>query len=179
MRIGVPKESLSTETRVALTPETISKLVSSGHTVTVQKSAGNGSGFSDSDYQNAGSELDNSVTVITKDHNQEIKQIIYFDFDKSFLTDVNLKEIKNFLDTNSSQIQEYLIVGHADTKGAKKYNLKLSLERALSIQNILIKYGIDKNNTKIVGKGENELAIKTDDEIAHPANRRAEILPLN
>lgn len=66
MRIGVPKESLSTETRVALTPETISKLVSSGHTVTVQKSAGNGSGFSDSDYQNAGSELDNSVESIAK-----------------------------------------------------------------------------------------------------------------
>ena len=44
---------------------------------------------------------------------------------------------------------------------------------------ILIKFGIEKNNIKILAKGESALAVKTKDEIAHPANRRAEISPIN
>ena len=90
-----------------------------------------------------------------------------------------MKEIENFLTLHKDHIKKYLIVGHADTKGTKKYNLNLSLERALTVQSILIKYGVNINNIKILGKGENELAINTKDEIAHPANRRVEISPIN
>ena len=72
-----------------------------------------------------------------------------------------------------------MIVGHTDTKGTNEYNLKLSLDRATTVQNILIESGINKNDIKIIAKGENELAVKTRDEMAHPANRRAEILPIN
>jgi len=122
---------------------------------------------------------DDSVVVVTKDKNEEIKQIIYFDFDKSNLTNVSLQEIKNFLIQYQSEITKYLIVGHTDTKGTNEYNLKLSLDRATIVQNILIESGINKNDIKIIAKGENELAVKTNDEIAHPANRRAEISPIN
>ena len=120
-----------------------------------------------------------SVAVVTKDKNEKIKQIIYFDFDKSNLTNVSLEEIKNFLTKYESKIAKYLIVGHTDTKGTNEYNLKLSLNRATTVQNILIKSGINKNDIKIIAKGEKELAVKTQDEIAHPANRRAEISLIN
>ena len=40
---------------------------------------------------------DDSVVVVTKDKNKEIKQIIYFDFDKFHLTKVSLQEIENFI----------------------------------------------------------------------------------
>ena len=40
MLIGVPAETLAGETRVAVTPETVKKLVASGHTVRVQAGAG-------------------------------------------------------------------------------------------------------------------------------------------
>jgi len=36
-----------------------------------------------------------------------------------------------------------------------------------------------EQNIKILGKGEIDLNIKTNDEVPHPANRRAEISPLN
>lgn len=124
-------------------------------------------------------DISESVTIVTKDFNEEIRQIIYFDFDKSILTNVSLQEIKNFLTSYRDNIKKYLIVGHTDTKGTKKYNLALSLERALSIQKILISNGINKANIRMIGKGENELTIQTKDEIAHPANRRAEISPIN
>ena len=120
-----------------------------------------------------------SVAVVTKDKNEKVKQIIYFDFDKSILTNISLEEIKNFLTKHKSKIAKYLIVGHTDTKGTNEYNLKLSLNRATTVQNILIKSGINKNDIKIIAKGEKELAVKTQDEIAHPANRRAEISTIN
>ena len=36
-----------------------------------------------------------------------------------------------------------------------------------------------QQNIKILGKGEIDLQIKTNDEVPHPANRRAEISPIN
>ena len=59
------------------------------------------------------------------------------------------------------------------------YNQNLSIERAKTVKSILVKFGIDSKNIKIIGKGENDLRVNTNDEIAHPANRRAEISPLN
>ncbi len=120
-----------------------------------------------------------SVSIVTKNEKNEILQIIYFDFDKSIISEVGLNNIVIFLKKNKDKIKKFLIVGHADTKGSKNYNYNLSLERALSVKKILIQNGIQESAIKVVGKGESDLLIKTDDEIAHPANRRAEISPIN
>jgi len=122
---------------------------------------------------------DDSVSIVTKNSENKILQIIYFDFDKSKLSDVSIEEIKNFINTNKKTIKKFIVVGHTDTMGTKKYNQALSLERAEAIQKILIELGIEKNNIRILGKGEDNLRVQTDDEINHPANRRAEISPLN
>ena len=57
MRIGVPRETASHERRVALVPETVGRLVKSGHVVTVQRDAGAGAGFLDGAYQAAGATM--------------------------------------------------------------------------------------------------------------------------
>jgi alanine dehydrogenase len=57
MIIGVPKEIKSNENRVALTPGGAMELVRRGHTVYVQSSAGEGSGFEDEDYEEAGAKI--------------------------------------------------------------------------------------------------------------------------
>lgn len=70
MIIGVPKEIKNNENRVALTPAGTQELVKRGHSVQVQKSAGNGSGFLDEDYQKAGATLiDNAAEIF---HNAEM-----------------------------------------------------------------------------------------------------------
>ena len=122
---------------------------------------------------------DDSVSIVTKNSENKILQIIYFDFDKSKLSDVSIEEIKNFINTNKKTIKKFIVVGHTDTMGTKKYNQELSLERAEAVQKILIKLGIEKNNIHILGKGEDNLRVQTADEVKHPANRRAEISPLN
>lgn len=57
MIIGIPKEIKNNENRVAVTPAGVKELVGHGHTVYVQKTAGNGSGFSDKEYTDAGAQL--------------------------------------------------------------------------------------------------------------------------
>jgi alanine dehydrogenase len=54
MIIGVPKEIKNNENRVALTPAGAKELIKAGHEVYFQSTAGNGSGFNDSDYESAG-----------------------------------------------------------------------------------------------------------------------------
>jgi OOP family OmpA-OmpF porin len=124
-------------------------------------------------------EIESNATLVTEDINSNILQIIYFDFDKSELSSISKKEIKKFLEKYENVISKFLIVGHTDTKGTKEYNYKLSIERAEVIKNLLIDLGIKEQNIKILGKGEIDLNIKTNDEVPHPANRRAEISPIN
>ena len=57
MVIGVPKEIKDHEFRVALTPDGIKELCGRGHRVIVQKGAGEGSGFGDERYRQAGAVL--------------------------------------------------------------------------------------------------------------------------
>jgi alanine dehydrogenase len=57
MKIGLPKEIKDNEYRVGLTPAGVHALTAAGHTVYVQKTAGEGSGFSDDQYSKAGGQL--------------------------------------------------------------------------------------------------------------------------
>ncbi|WP_297337848.1 alanine dehydrogenase [Algoriphagus sp.] len=57
MVIGVPKEIKNNENRVALTPAGAKELVKRGHTVYIQHTAGEGSGFSDETYEAAGAQI--------------------------------------------------------------------------------------------------------------------------
>ena len=57
MKIGLPKEIKDNEYRVGLTPAGVNALVGAGHEVFVQKTAGEGSGFPDEQYTNAGGKM--------------------------------------------------------------------------------------------------------------------------
>lgn len=64
MKIAVPKEIKNHEYRVALTPTGARELAEHGHTVLVQAAAGEGAGFSDSDYEAAGAQIEADVEVL-------------------------------------------------------------------------------------------------------------------
>ena len=56
-KVGVPKEILDNEYRVALTIAGTRALIADGHTVYIEKNAGIGSGISDEDYQACGAKI--------------------------------------------------------------------------------------------------------------------------
>ncbi|MEY3668990.1 MAG: putative transhydrogenase subunit alpha part 1, partial [Pseudomonadota bacterium] len=64
MRIGIPKEALVGETRVAGSPETVKKLVGLGHQVVVARGAGIGASMVDSAYEAAGATLADQATAL-------------------------------------------------------------------------------------------------------------------
>ena len=57
MRIGVPKEIKTNENRIALVPAGAEALVAAGHTVMVERGAGEGSGFPDSAFTDVGAAI--------------------------------------------------------------------------------------------------------------------------
>jgi alanine dehydrogenase len=57
MIIGVPKEIKNNENRVALTPAGTKELINEGHTVYIQHTAGENSGFPDAEYEKAGAKI--------------------------------------------------------------------------------------------------------------------------
>lgn len=57
MRIGVPKERLANETRVAATPKTVEQLLKLGFTVAVESGAGKLASFDDEAFIQAGAEV--------------------------------------------------------------------------------------------------------------------------
>lgn len=64
MIVGVPKEIMNNEYRVALVPAGVRDLVESGHRVLVEKSAGEGSGISDEAYFQMGAEVRESAKAV-------------------------------------------------------------------------------------------------------------------
>lgn len=64
MIIGVPKEIKDYEYRVSLTPDGARVLLQAGHQVVVEPSAGQGSGFSDDAYRQAGAQVAGSKAEV-------------------------------------------------------------------------------------------------------------------
>ncbi len=67
MRIGVPKEQLANETRVAATPKTVEQLIKLGFSVVVESGAGNKASFEDEAYVRSGASLAEGAEVWQSD----------------------------------------------------------------------------------------------------------------
>ncbi len=78
MRIGVPKEIKTNENRIALVPAGAETLVAAGHEVLIEKGAGEGSGFEDSDYTAVGAKIapDAAATWAAADMIMKVKEPI-------------------------------------------------------------------------------------------------------
>ena len=73
MKIGVPKEIKTNENRVALVPAGAEALVAAGHSVLVERGAGEGSGFPDDVYTRAGARIAPDAATVWKDSEMIMK----------------------------------------------------------------------------------------------------------
>ena len=64
MRIGIPKEKNEKETRVAIVPVSIPKLMKLGFEVVIEEGAGEKSGYSDAEYEEKGAKISSIDDVI-------------------------------------------------------------------------------------------------------------------
>jgi alanine dehydrogenase len=96
MRIGVPKEIKKHEYRVGLTPSAVSKYVAEGHELYVERDAGIGTGFTDTDYIKAGASICNvkdtfgNADMIIKVKEPQISELPNFHQDQILFTYLHL-----------------------------------------------------------------------------------------
>ncbi|MFN7329065.1 MAG: OmpA family protein, partial [Bacteroidota bacterium] len=70
---------------------------------------------------------------------------------------------------------EVKVVGHTDNIGSEKFNERLSLKRAESVQKFLISRGIDPSRVSVKGKGMSQPLTENETEAGRATNRRVEI----
>ncbi len=106
-------------------------------------------------------------------------QKVYFDFDKSELTE-KAKEIlakvgKILSQPMEKEVINILIEGHTDEMGTGEYNIALGEKRALKVKEYLESYGVSVAQLKIISFGEEKKAKEGHDEQSNSLNRRAEL----
>ena len=120
MILGIPKETIQNETRVAVIPATVKQFVSAGLTVKIEKNAGLSSQISDSDFKEAGAEIllsaneifnqSDMILKVNSPTNEEIQMIkdgsSYLSF---FQTMKEIDKVKAFQSKNVTGYSMHLI----------------------------------------------------------------------
>ncbi len=82
----------------------------------------------------------------------------------------HIQKVANFLKAYPETIAE--IEGHTDSRGAERYNLKLSQRRAQKVVEHMISQGIDPSRLKAIGYGESRPIADNATETGRQRNRR-------
>lgn len=68
------------------------------------------------------------------------------------------------------------VVGHTDNVGSQAFNQQLSVDRALSVARILIRYGVSSSRITYSGRGMNEPITSNSNSSGRAMNRRVEVV---
>jgi opacity protein-like surface antigen len=102
--------------------------------------------------------------------------IVFFDFDKSNLTDKAQEVVAEAVRTaKANGFVKVLVTGHTDTVGSDSYNQALSVRRAQSVKDEMVREGLDGGGIEIVGKSFHDPLVATGPGVREPQNRRAVI----
>lgn len=74
------------------------------------------------------------------------------------------------------EVPRITVLGHADSTGSERHNLRLSLHRADTVKRALVRAGIAPDRVGVAAAGESRQRVATGDGVAEPANRRVEVL---
>lgn len=102
---------------------------------------------------------------------------IYFDFDSAELLSNSYAELHRLLEfLQSNPTLNITLIGHTDNFGNKEYNRSLSIQRARSVYNYLLKKGIDKSRLQFEGKGADMPIEDNNTDFGRSRNRRIEFV---
>ncbi len=102
--------------------------------------------------------------------------MIYFPFDQYVITPEAQSVLQDAAKyATDGHATKEIIVGHTDTSGSVRYNLRLSERRAKATADGLVALGVPQGSIDVSWKGKSEPAVKTGDGVKEPLNRRATI----
>lgn len=117
------------------------------------------------------------VEISYNDFNNNIDNIIYFNFDSAEVNSTESLKVQNavnILNTNGGN-PSIFVAGHCDEFGSDEYNMALGLERALAVKKMLVAGSIGDDSIKIISYGELDPACMGYGEDCNSKNRRAQI----
>lgn len=120
--------------------------------------------------------VDGTGTIVpgsADDFAANIPNTVYFDFDKSNVSETAQKRV----DAQACWLKTYsattaTVEGHCDSRGTAEYNMALGQQRANSVKKALEAQGIDASRLTTVSYGKERLVDTGTTEASHAANRR-------
>jgi peptidoglycan-associated lipoprotein len=106
--------------------------------------------------------------------NQLMSDDVYFDFDRSELTE-KAKEVLSQVGDILLKEPRFVIVveGHTDARGTEDYNMTLGSKRAMKVKEFLSAYGVGGDRMETVSFGKEKPKVSGESEEAYAQNRRA------
>ncbi len=139
------------------------------------ESAGGSNDAMTDDYGSGGG-LNDGENVPYDSMNEELANVIYFDYDSSELrpedTDIVARHARQ-LGMNPGMTVR--LEGHGDERGSREYNIGLGERRAQTVRRLLLIQGASASQVSTVSFGEERPAVEGSTEAAYAQNRRVEI----
>jgi OmpA-OmpF porin, OOP family len=100
---------------------------------------------------------------------------IFFDYNQASMNNESFAELDRLVELMvQNPNMKIEISGHTDSEGADAYNLKLSQDRATTVENYLLGKNISKTRVVTKGYGESKPLASNDTEAGKAQNRRVE-----
>lgn len=106
----------------------------------------------------------------------QLDDIVHFEFDSAKIREKShrlVRKVADFLNAHEDII-DVSIEGHADLVGTEDYNQKLSAERALSMREMLARFGVARARLHVVAHGKSQPKVATSK--PEEENRRVELI---
>ncbi len=103
--------------------------------------------------------------------------LVFFDWDRADLTPRARQVVSEAAQaTTRVQVTRIQVNGYTDTSGTPRYNQGLSVRRAQTVANELVRDGVPRSAISIQGYGQTRLLVPTANGVREPQNRRVEII---
>jgi len=126
-----------------------------------------------------GKDVEEEIVVSGKETSPSVNLKIEFDYDSYTIRSKSyalLNELGQALTGEALREKAIVIKGHTDSDGTQAYNLKLSLNRALSVKSFLVgAFSISDDRLQVVGYGEAMPLVGNTTPANKQINRRVEI----
>ena len=103
--------------------------------------------------------------------------MVFFDWDRSNLSDQALNTIRQAAGAYKTKGSARITAtGHTDKSGPDDYNMALSLRRANTVKDALVREGVPSTAISVIGRGESQPLVQSAEGVREPQNRRVEIV---
>jgi len=138
---------------------------------------GSGSTVLDDDQVRTGQVADSSLDVSTTADGgyAALDTVFYFDFDKAILRAESRTALAAHAQQLAASPRQIRLLGHADERGSREYNIALGERRAKAVKEFLVMQGVSASLIEVISYGEERPAVFASNEQSWGLNRRVEL----